>query len=67
MNGIYTLPGLHVAFSGVPSSHPFDWRPEPGDSPPSAMQGSHGVSTLEKGLFCQHECESASGRKEGFM
>lgn len=48
-------------------SHPLARRPEPGGSPPSAMQGSHGFSTLGRSLFCQHECESGSGRKEGFM
>lgn len=46
-------------------SHPLARGPETAGSP--AMQGSHGVSTLGKGLFCQCECESGSGRKEGFM
>lgn len=41
-------------------------EPETGAFPP-AMQGSHGVSTLEKGLLCQRECECESGRKEGFL
>lgn len=48
-------------------SLPHAWGPEPGGFPLSAMQGSRGVSTLGKGLFCQHECKSGSGRKEGFM
>lgn len=62
MIGIYTF---HVAFSGVP--FPCSRGPEPGGSLPSAMQGFHGVSALEKGLFCQRGYEPGSGRKEGFM
>lgn len=50
-----------------PSQVSLAQEPETGAFPPSALQGSHGVSTLGKGLFCWHECESESGRKEGFL
>lgn len=44
MNGIYTLLGLRV-----PSQVSLAQEPETSVFPSSAMQGSHGVSTLEKG------------------
>lgn len=50
-----------------PSQVSLAQEPETAAFPPSAMQGSRGVSTLDKGLFCQNECESESERKEGFL
>lgn len=48
-------------------SQPLARAPEPDGFSAAPMQGSRGVSTLERGLSYQHECESGSGRKEGFM
>lgn len=50
-----------------PSQVSLAQEPKSGAFPPSATQGSHGVSVLGKGLFCWHECEPDLGRKEGFL